>query len=438
MHRRSGAWPLAVVLALATGITLLHLSDILRVAPGLADPGAARATIVRRFYDGVNEELRTGDAAPLAHVVADNVVEHDVAPGLLAGRAGLVQRLAWLRATFPRVRLEIVEVRGENELVVARVRVVGTMEGEFLGITVPASLAMWGPVDVFRLAAGQIVEHWGGSDDKALLQPLGAATLAAAPGTRRFVSLRRLGFAPGATATVDGVAGQRILYLERGSLSLTLAGDGQQAAVLRRASAVADAVGRVLIEPGRRVTLKQGDLVLVPTLQSVTIRNVAADASTALDMVRQEPTATADQGDRLHPTPTPPGLTVQYLAGRMAVETWDGSAALALGQAMLPPGAALGARPTSGLALVAVEAGHVRLNLSAGTAWIVERDGGATSLTPGADQAEATLDGAAADILPDAVATMSNVGNAPALVLILTLRPDLAGVANDAGTPTAS
>lgn len=133
------------VLALATAGTFFWL------AATVASPRVSTATastniaVVRQFYAAVNRVLRTGDTGDLEHVVASDLVEHAVPRGLPPTRDGLEADLNALRATWPGIQLQLDQVVAQDDLVIARARVLGTGSGTFLGLPLPAPAVAWAP-----------------------------------------------------------------------------------------------------------------------------------------------------------------------------------------------------------------------------------------------------------------------------------------------------
>jgi predicted ester cyclase len=172
---RSPVWLAACVLAVVTAVALLAAGIAVTTRPAIApatDRGAANVALVRRFYDAVNETLRSGDATSLDAVVAADLVEHPSALGGVAGREGLVRSLVSRRAAFPGLRLAVDDVRPAGpDRVVAFVHPSPAAAGRFLGLPVPPEFATWGPTDVFRLEADRVVERWGNASGQADLEP---------------------------------------------------------------------------------------------------------------------------------------------------------------------------------------------------------------------------------------------------------------------------
>lgn len=129
------------------------------------------ATTMRRIYDLIN----AGDIDGFGAVVADTFVEYEVTPGLPPNKEGLLDFFRMMIAAFPDLRMVPEDVIGSGDKVVARVRASGTHKGEFMGMAPTGKRIEVAVIDIMRFGAdGQVVEHWGLSDQMAMMQQLGA------------------------------------------------------------------------------------------------------------------------------------------------------------------------------------------------------------------------------------------------------------------------
>lgn len=123
-----------------------------------------------RFYELVN----SGDVDGFMNLVAEDFVDHEEFPGLPSDREGVRQFFALMRSAFPDLRMEPHEVVAEGDLVAVRVTMTGTHEGEFMGIPPSRRRIEVPAVDFVRIRDGRAVEHWGVTDNLAMMQQLGA------------------------------------------------------------------------------------------------------------------------------------------------------------------------------------------------------------------------------------------------------------------------
>ena len=121
--------------------------------------------VVRRFYDEVITQQRLDI---LDQVLGDPYVSHD----LPSDPTALARFIRGFHAAFPDGQMVIEQVIAEGDTVAMRGTFRGTQTGQFQGIP-PTGKAVTVPAqDMYRLADGKIVEHWGGPNLLRLLQQL--------------------------------------------------------------------------------------------------------------------------------------------------------------------------------------------------------------------------------------------------------------------------
>ena len=79
-----------------------------------------------------------------------------------------------LRSGIPDFKATIDDVVAEGDRVVIRMTFRGTQTGEFMGMPPTGKSISVGVIDIFRIAGGKIVEHWGQMDSMGMMQQLGA------------------------------------------------------------------------------------------------------------------------------------------------------------------------------------------------------------------------------------------------------------------------
>ena len=128
------------------------------------------AATMRRMYDLVN----AGDVDGFGDVLADDFVEHEELPGLAPTKEGVKAFFRMYIAAFPNLRFDVEDVLASGDKVVARVRVSGTHEGEFMGMPATGKGVDVQLIDIVRFGAdGLAREHWGVFDALAMMQQLG-------------------------------------------------------------------------------------------------------------------------------------------------------------------------------------------------------------------------------------------------------------------------
>lgn len=129
--------------------------------------------IVRRAYDA----MKAGDFAFLREIVADNFVEHEEMPGVPPTKEGVLQYFQTMRSAFSDFAFEVDDMAAEGDMVIVRVRMVGTHKGEFMGIPATGKQLNVPTADFLRIEGGKIVEHWGVTDSGAMLMQLGVVEM---------------------------------------------------------------------------------------------------------------------------------------------------------------------------------------------------------------------------------------------------------------------
>ncbi len=121
--------------------------------------------------------LRRDEAWWAAHISPD-FVRHD--PGLpfeVRGPAGVRQLADALLPGIPDMTLPIEDVVSEGGKVLVRLRVVGTHDGELMGLAPTGRRIDIGVMDLFAVRDGMLVEHWALLDNLGLLKQLGVTAI---------------------------------------------------------------------------------------------------------------------------------------------------------------------------------------------------------------------------------------------------------------------
>ena len=135
------------------------------------------AATLRGFYDLIN----AGDVEGFGELLADDFVEHEETPGLAPTKEGVEAFFRMYIAAFPNLRMDAEDVLASGDKVVARVRVTGTHQGEFMGMPATGKDIDVQAIDIIRFGNdGLAHEHWGVFDVMAMMQQLGA--IPGAPG----------------------------------------------------------------------------------------------------------------------------------------------------------------------------------------------------------------------------------------------------------------
>ena len=123
--------------------------------------------LVQRFYE---EVINQRNLAALDQFVSPNAVNHTVPSGLPQGPS---QFLSLHLNAFPDVKATVEDLLADGDKVVARVSFRGTHKGAFRGIPPTGKPITVMGINIFRIANGKLVEHWGLTDRLAVLNQVG-------------------------------------------------------------------------------------------------------------------------------------------------------------------------------------------------------------------------------------------------------------------------
>jgi mannose-6-phosphate isomerase-like protein (cupin superfamily) len=404
--------------ALATGLVLLALAQDITgpavPATRATTDGAAEVDLVRRFYAAANTVLATGDTALLAATVAPDLNEHPTRLGPVSGGDGLVRALLSLRATFPGLTLVVDDLRAAGgDQVLARVHAEGTRTGTFLGRPVPAFFGAWGPLEVWRIEDGRLVERWS-YPESAILAPLGQVPISVDmlwPGRNR-VTVTRMTAEPGATLAVANGQGLRAFAVESGTLTIEVGARTSGPVAAARASG-----GSTPVMPTESIAVAAGDLLATPPEADYTIANTGSIPAAAFVVV----VSTVADGGSPH-------------SDSSAAPTWSGSAMPeALGGAFRsPPGfaghilasnvdLAMPTRPILALGWVMLAPGAILALQSGDSPLLAIVDEGVIDPATSGDPAKVLAAGEWTVLPASGGSTWQAGDDAPAAVLVLTV-----------------
>jgi len=128
------------------------------------------AATMRRMYDLLN----AGDVDGFGDLLAGDFVEHEELPGLEPGKEGVKAFFRMYIAAFPDLRMSAEDVLASGDKVVARARVTGTHQAEFMDIPGTGKSIEVQLIDIIRFGDdGLAHEHWGVFDVMRMMQQLG-------------------------------------------------------------------------------------------------------------------------------------------------------------------------------------------------------------------------------------------------------------------------
>ncbi len=358
-------------------------------------------------------------------ILANDVFAHLDPPGLPPTREGLVARLQALGSTFPGIQLLPLNLSDDGGgTIVAEVSVEGATTGAFLGLPLAGDAVAWGPVDVFRIADGLIVELQGGRVDAPLLQPLVDLPIEVPVSALQSVALERVTVGAGSGFPAGSVLGSEAIHVEDGEVTVEIV---ENLGSLVRGSRAAPGVNegnRRTMGPGERAVIVAGDVLLLPQGAQVLVRNDGTTAAELLKAAIREPggpnriPGPEDAKPETSAAADAPGVTVADLGPQPVLALPSGLARLGLGRVTLTPGATLPI-DTTGAILLVVDEGNLSAINTVGTVW--SRRGGDGSITTATGATYGQGDGILFE--PGATGEIRSVGAQPLVLLVISITP---------------
>jgi predicted ester cyclase len=130
-------------------------------------PTVDNKALVQQFFD---EVINQRNLAALGQFVSPNAVNHTVPEGLPQAPN---QFLGLHMGAFPDLKVTVEDLLVDGDKVVARVSYRGTHQGAFMGIPPTGKQVTGMGINIFRIANGKMVEHWGLTDRISALRQLG-------------------------------------------------------------------------------------------------------------------------------------------------------------------------------------------------------------------------------------------------------------------------
>jgi len=127
--------------------------------------------LIQRFYD---EVLTQGNLDNLDDLVTDDVVDHEAAPGQPEGKEGVRWFADMMRSAFSDLNVVVGQSLESGDLAAAQVTITGKHTGEFMGVPASDKTFEIESIDIIRIDDGKCAEHWGVTDNIALMQQIGA------------------------------------------------------------------------------------------------------------------------------------------------------------------------------------------------------------------------------------------------------------------------
>ncbi len=125
--------------------------------------------VARKFF----EEFSNGNLQAVADLMApDHVFHFPLAPGP-QDKAQHVAGQAHIKTIFPDYRMDVVDQIAEGDMVMTRLTVRGTQQGEFMGHPGNGQTSEITTINIMRIRDGLVVDEWDELDTLSFLAQLG-------------------------------------------------------------------------------------------------------------------------------------------------------------------------------------------------------------------------------------------------------------------------
>jgi predicted ester cyclase len=136
-------------------------------------------------------KLDSGDHDAYAELHHPDYVNHEAAAGRQRGPEGARVTAVFLNRVFADMHHEPLDVIAERDLVVVRAQASGRHVGEISGFPATGRTFSVQHIHMFRVADGQIIEHWACRDDLGAARQIGAIPKGGRSGVIRRLAARR-------------------------------------------------------------------------------------------------------------------------------------------------------------------------------------------------------------------------------------------------------
>ncbi|GAA2777135.1 ester cyclase [Saccharopolyspora taberi] len=120
----------------------------------------------RIFNDGDEEVAR--------RLVAPDFVDHEASPDHPGGPEGYAATARWMRGVWEDATWSIVDSFAKGDKAMLRVIFTGRQVQDFMGVPATGKRVEVQHLHLYRVADGQVAEHWAVRDDLGLMRQLGA------------------------------------------------------------------------------------------------------------------------------------------------------------------------------------------------------------------------------------------------------------------------
>ena len=123
-----------------------------------------------KFAEGVN----TRNFDLFREAVAADCVDHDPAPGQVAGPEGYRMFFSGITKAFPDMKVDLDTMVADEDSIGFAYTLTGTHQAPLMGIPATGKKVSIRGMQISKFRDGKMVERWGSSDQLGILQQIGA------------------------------------------------------------------------------------------------------------------------------------------------------------------------------------------------------------------------------------------------------------------------
>jgi predicted ester cyclase len=126
-------------------------------------------------YLAIIDAVGAADTDALDHLIAQDMVDHNAAPGQGQGLPGVKYWVALMHEAFGDLTGVVEDTVVEGDKLAARVTWHGTHRGDFVGVQGTGAVVAMQSVQILRFTDGLASEWWGTADVFGVLHQVGAS-----------------------------------------------------------------------------------------------------------------------------------------------------------------------------------------------------------------------------------------------------------------------
>jgi steroid delta-isomerase-like uncharacterized protein len=143
--------------------------ETLEKKSGISEIASVNKALIKRFYNKVYVDWNMEFAD---QVLSPQFISHDWPMDSSAGPHAFREYYRVLRSALPDARYEVDDIIAENDRVVVRWRLLGTHNGDYMGIAASGRTITLSGIAIYRLENGCIMERWVVSDLHGVLEQI--------------------------------------------------------------------------------------------------------------------------------------------------------------------------------------------------------------------------------------------------------------------------